>query len=328
VNREALEREHAAATQGAGFFLLDRWTTVRVTGSERASFLHNMCTNDIKSLKEGEGCEAFFTDVKGKIVAHTLVLVAELEVLLLAVPGQAQRLISHLDRYIIREDVQLVEQSVKLAWMLVLGQNASAVVRQLAPDVSNGLSTIWAHANSELGGSEIRIVKTDLPWCGGDLIGFRSDHAEVMRLRLAEADVAQCSEANWHAIRVESAWPLWGVDFDDSNLPQEVGRDDKAIHFRKGCYLGQETVARIDALGHVNQQLVQVRFAGEEAPAAGAELSQGERKVGTVTSSTWSPRMKTPLAIAMVRRGANERGSRIECCGIAGEIIDGVSSTV
>jgi len=326
VSREALEREHAAVTQGAGFVPLNRWSTVRVTGRERASFLHNMCTNDIKTLEAGRGCEAFFTDVKGKIVAHVFVLVAEDEVLLITVPGQAERLISHLDRYIIREDVQLAEMSSALAWTLVCGQHASAVVDQLATNASASFSTAWTHARGALGESGIRLVTTDLVWCGGYLIGFASDHAENVRLRLAEADVAQCTEANWHAIRVESAWPLSGVDFNDSNLPQEVGRDASAIHFRKGCYLGQETVARIDALGHVNQRIVQVRFAGEEAPDAGAELSQGERKVGTVTSSTWSPLMKAPLALAMVRRGANEPGSQIQCCGVGGEILDGVSS--
>ena len=326
MSREALEREHAAVTQGAGFVPLDRWSTVRVTGRERASFLHNMCTNDVKGLEAGRGCEAFFTDVKGKIVAHALVLVADEELLLITVPGQAERLIPHLDRYIIREDVQLAEISSALAWILVLGQHASAVVDQLAPNASAGLSTPWAHAKCRLGESEVRVVSTDLPWCGGYLIGLASNHAENMRLQLAEADVAQCTEVNWHAIRVESAWPLWGVDFDDSNLPQEVGRDASAIHFHKGCYLGQETVARIDALGHVNQRIVQVRFAGEEVPDTGAELSQGERKVGTVTSSTWSPRMNAPLALAMVRRGANEPGSRIQFRGVGGEIIDGVSS--
>ena len=84
-----------------------------------------------------------------------------------------------------------------------------------------------------------------------------------------------CGTAAFDALRIESGTPLFGVDFDEENLPQEVGRDELAISFTKGCYLGQETVARIDALGHVNQQLAGVRFAGPDVPDAKAELTQG-----------------------------------------------------
>ena len=129
----------------------------------------------------------------------------------------------------------------------------------------------------------------------------------------------------WHAIRVEAAWPLWGVDFDGSNLAQEVGRDATAISFRKGCYLGQETVARIDALGHVNKKLIQVRFSGGDAPAVGAELSADGQTVGRVTSAAWSPRRQSPVALAMVKRGANETGLLINCGEQSGIVTSGAA---
>ena len=95
----------------------------------------------------------------------------------------------------------------------------------------------------------------------------------------------------FHALRIEAGTPLFGVDFDDRNFPQEVGRNEQAISFTKGCYLGQETVARIDALGHVNQQLAGVRFAGTNVPDAGSELTHagktaGPRDVGDVFAAT------------------------------------------
>ena len=151
-------------------------------------------------------------------------------------------------------------------------------------------------------------------------MGAPSDQANSFRQLLGE--VAECSGDAWNAIRVESAWPLWGVDFDDSNLPQEVGRDASAINFRKGCYLGQETVARIDALGHVNKKLVQVRFTGDAVPEPGANLVQGERTVGQVTSASWSPRFNAPIALAMVRRGANESGTMLQWNGAPAEVIE------
>ena len=322
MNREALEHEHAAVTQGAGAAPLDRWTTVRVTGGDRASFLHNMCTNEVKGLSPGDGCEAFFTDVKGKIVAHALILAGDDEMLLLTVPAQAEKLIAHLDRYIIREDVRLADASAEVAWTLLMGQQASAAVDQLLPAASAQLSRPWSHATFVIGDHRAHLVRCDLPWCGGYLMGESSHHTEHLRPLLAAADVAACPENVWTAIRIESAWPLWGVDFDDSNLPQEVGRDAYAISFRKGCYLGQETVARIDALGHVNKKLVQIRFAGEAVPEAGAELSQGEQAVGRVTSASWSPQFQAPLALAMVRRGANETGTTLQWNGVPGEVVE------
>ncbi len=99
--------------------------------------------------------------------------------------------------------------------------------------------------------------------------------------------------------------------FTDKNLPQEINRDTRAISFVKGCYLGQETVARIDALGHVNQQLACVRFFGNELPQPGVELLRDGRAVGKVTSAAYSPALDTFLALAMVRREANAVGTRL-----------------
>jgi folate-binding protein YgfZ len=111
--------------------------------------------------------------------------------------------------------------------------------------------------------------------------------------------------------RIEAGVPLFGRDITADNLPQEIGRDQVAISFTKGCYLGQETVARIDALGHVNRQLVGVRFEGNEVPAVGTKLTAEGKEVGQVTSAAWSPKLAAPLAIALVRRGHAKAGTRL-----------------
>jgi folate-binding protein YgfZ len=316
-----VQREYAAATEGAGLILLADWTTVRVAGRDRASFLHNMCTNDVKSLTAGSGREAFFTDVKGKVLGHTFVLVSEQEIQLVAVSGQAERLLAHLDRYIIREDVQLADASQEMSWLLVSGRHAGFVLGQFDPVKVASLSTPWSHASTKIDATVVQITRCDLPWCGGYLVGVATNEFDAVLVELQRAGATLSSPDIWHAIRVESNWPLWGVDFDDSNLPQEVNRDAQAIHFRKGCYLGQETVARIDALGHVNKKLVQVRFSGAAAPAIGAELMAAGQSVGQITSAVWSPRWHSAAALAMVRRGANEPGQTVECNGQPGEVV-------
>ena len=102
------------------------------------------------------------------------------------------------------------------------------------------------------------------------------------------------------------------MDITEKNLPQEVARDQLAIHFQKGCYLGQETVARIDALGHVNRLLVGVRFESSETPAVGTELSRQGKAVGAVTSSAWSPRLNAAVALAYVRRNCHEPNTLLD----------------
>jgi folate-binding protein YgfZ len=112
-------------------------------------------------------------------------------------------------------------------------------------------------------------------------------------------------------VRIEYGMPLYGRDITLENLPQEVNRNAQAISFTKGCYLGQETVARIDALGHVNRLLVVVKFAGERIPSPGDELQIEGKPVGQVTSAAFSPRVSKPLALAYVRTASAAPGTRL-----------------
>jgi tRNA-modifying protein YgfZ len=252
-----------------------------------------MCTADVLKLPVGGQCEAFLTDVKGKIIGHGVVLSEAEQLTLITVPGQGERLIAHLDRYIIREDVRLTDATAAVAWSLVVGPRAGEGLTGVAPETLTAPCT--------------------LIWPGGFWVGASSDGGS------AKPQAAGIGDEVWNALRVESGWPLFGVDFDGSNLPQEVGRDVQAINFNKGCYLGQETIARIDALGHVNKRLATVRFDGE-APA-GAELLADGQAVGAVSSVAWSPQRNAWLALAMVRRGHNEPGAKLECLNRPAEVV-------
>jgi folate-binding protein YgfZ len=298
---EPLAAQYNAATTGVGLSSLAEWSTLAVRGRDRAAFLHNMCTGDIRNLPAGGECEAFFTDVKGKIVTHAFVFALPDELLVVGAAGQAATLAVHLDRYIIREDVQLEDASGATSWSLAVGPGAAAVcggiggehpVRSTPGGVLAACRSIWP------GGA----------WAAnGAAVVFRDLHA------------VECGDAVWHALRIESGWPLFGVDFDNSHLPQEVGRNALAINFRKGCYLGQETIARIDALGHVNKQLATVRF-GAAVPAGGELFSRGE-VVGRISSASYSPRLDAWLALAMVKRGQNAAGDSLECANQTGEVV-------
>ena len=280
-------REYQALKSGLAVAELVGWSSISVFGADRQSFLHNFCTNDVKRLVAGESREAFFTNVKGKIVGHGVLQCRETEVVFVGGPGQASRLVEHLDRYVIREDVKLRDTTHERSYLMVAG-GASAG--------NSHIAISW----DILGRGDSKLYEVDA-----------SDVSVVVRNLMTEGCVI-AGRLAFEAARIEAGLPQYGIDFNEENLPQEVGRDREAVSFTKGCYLGQETVARIDALGHVNQRLVGVRFFRRDVPSGGTELTREGRAVGSVTSAAFSPKLNAPLALAMVRREANSPGTRLE----------------
>lgn len=284
------ERQYRELRFGSGLVELPDWSSVTLTGGDRQKFLNSFCTNDVKRLGPGQNCEAFFCNVKGKIIGHGLVTCRDSELVVIGPPGQGAALASHLDRYVIREDVQVRDTTAERSYLLVAGGNS------LGDKITDMACFPW------------RLVAADIV-C---LLEFSL--AEVVNnvATLTARGMATCDRRVFDALRIEAGGPLYGVDFDDSNFPQEVGRDAEAISFIKGCYLGQETVARIDALGHVNQQIIGARFAGDVVPEIKMDLTYAGATVGHVTSATFSPALDRPLALAMVRREHNTAGSELE----------------
>lgn len=250
-------------------------SVLEVTGSDRATFLHNMCTADVKQMAVGESREAFFTNVKGHVLYHAVLHNADDRVVVVVFTNDAGPLASQLNRYIIREEVELTQR--KEQSVLVVGDD-----QQLADNCIKlplGPPTMWLALGDE--------VPSAL-----DTAGFVASDA-----------------AAFAAVRVAAGWPLGGVEFGEATLPQELSRDSRAISFTKGCYLGQETIARLDALGHVNKQIVRVRALDGAQLAAGAQLTDGDKQVGTIT--TVGQIDDGYAGLAMVRRGSNAAGTQL-----------------
>jgi folate-binding protein YgfZ len=298
--------QYQAIRIGCGVVPLTDWSSVTLTGRDRQSFLHSFCTNDVKRLKPGDACEAFFTDVKGKIIGYGIISCREDELVIICVPGQSPTLITHLDRYLIREDVHLRDTTDERNYVVSAGGsivNEASELLETQPEIASAVIPC------RLAGSEFE-----------KLIELSPGNLPELMASLESLGASPASLA-FDAVRIEAGVPLFKVDFDESNLPQEVGRDELAISFTKGCYLGQETVARIDALGHVNQRIVGVRFMEGREIDLGTELTREGRTVGRVSSGTFSPKLNAPLALAMVRREANAVGARLDSAAGECEVI-------
>jgi folate-binding protein YgfZ len=312
--------QYRALTAGFGLVDVNDRTHIEITGADRTRFLHGFCTNEIHGLQRGLGCEAFLTNVKGKTMGHVLVFCGEQSLMLDSTAGQTETITDHLNRYIIREDVAVGDLSQEMAELLIAGRDAPAALADLT-DAPLPIGAL-AHTSCRLADMEIHVRRVPFGFEPSFLVACSRSSYPQLTASLTRAGAAVCDAAVLDIVRTEAGFPFYGRDITADNLPQEVHRDEQAISFDKGCYLGQETVARIDALGHVNRLLVGLRWSTPKVPQAGLELVVDQRRIGHVTSAVWSPRLGAPLSLAYIRRDCSQSGTRLETERGVAEVVD------
>ena len=294
-------------------------TLFSVTGADRAAFLHNFCTADIKGLPADQGREAFITSHQGKTLGHIFIFNLGDSLLIETVLGQAATLTSHLERFVISEDVTFADVSAEYGELFVGGPLAGGLIARLFDrDVPK---TVPAVVSARLGEDHVLIKRRPYATAWSYFLQTSRNAIPTLLAALQGEGAALCGPETLEIARVEAGFPEFGRDITPDNLPQEIGRDREAISFTKGCYLGQETVARIDALGHVNRRLIGVKLLTDEVPASGAAIHVGEKEVGRVTSAVWSPKLSRPLAIAMLRTNHVIPRTPLVVAGQPGEVI-------
>ncbi len=311
--------EYEALTRGCGVApWLDR-TQIEFTGDDRAAFLHNLCTNNVRALQPSQGCEAFITSVQGRTIGHGHIFCGAESLVFDTVPGQAAGLLPHFEKYHIRENVAFRDRTAEWCELLVAGEGASDLLGRLTDGFPEER---LSHAEVQLAGHSVSLRRVEI--CGPStwLVSGGAAAIEAAWAALIAAGTRPCGHEALDMVRLEAGTPFFGQDITDKNLPQELARDALAISFTKGCYLGQETVARIDALGHVNQTLRGLRFEGSDVPPPGTELSAAGKAVGHVTSAALSPRLAAPLALGYVRRGHEASGSEFTSSRGAARVVE------
>ena len=284
--------EHRTLTAACG--LLDRSERgkLALTGGEAAAFLQGQVTNDIESLLPGQGCYAAFLTHKGKMLGDLRVLNTGEELLLDTERGTLQELFNMIRRFKLGRDVELLKRTVESGLLSLIGPDARAIAGagDLAPEEH-------ANAQGNVAGHPVVLVATDV---GVDVLCAAEATVEV-RAALEAAGAIPVGEPAAEILRVERGRPRYGVDLDESVIPQEAGLNERAVSFTKGCYVGQETVARLFYRGKPNRRLRGLRLSGPAEP--GAALRLGEKEVGRLASVVTSP-VHGPIALAIVRRDA------------------------
>src|SRR5690349_12380632 len=290
--------EYRALTEGCG--LVDRAGRGRLalTGPERREFLHGQVTQDIETLEPGHGRYAALLTHKGKMLSDMRVLDLGDELLLSCERAGLQELFNMIRRYKLGADVELHKRTLEMGELSLIGPDARRIAGagELGPDEHDNLrATIGEH--------DVVLVATDL---GVDVF-CDAEATESVRGTLLAAGAVEVTEAAAELVRVERGRPRYGVDVDDNTIPQEAGLNERAVSFTKGCYVGQETVARLFYRGKPNRHLRGLKLSAPVEP--GTPLRLGEKEVGRVTSVAVSP-AHGPIGLALVRRQA-EPGAAI-----------------
>jgi folate-binding protein YgfZ len=302
-----------------GCGLIDRSDSGRLEllGEDRGRFLNGLLTVDVAGLEAGEGAYGFATDAKGRILSDVTVLVHDQRLWLETAGGREGVLAEHLLRYRVADRVE-VQPLGELLPITLAGGGLEAVLAAAGVDLPPRGERRHGHGRRSLLGREVHLA-----W--SDRVGVR---ALVVRASMADAgaladDLVEQLGASpvgddaCEVLRLEAGIPLFGVDFDDANLPGEVGTLG-TVDWKKGCYLGQEIVARMHYRGQPARALRRLRSAGEALPEPGAAVSFEGRAAGEVSSAVRSPRDGV-LALAMLQRRAAEAGTDVEVagCGVA-----------
>ena len=317
--------EHAALRASAGVFDLSFRSRLCLVGADRVRYLHGQVTNDVKKLRVGEGCYAAITTAKGKMESDLNIFCLNEELLLDFEPGLLEMISARLQKFIVADDVQIVDAAPHYGLLSLQGPLAAGVIH--AAGLSNEISArpfnsvkisdatlgeIYFANNARFGG------------IGFELFVPNNSLGAVADKLIAAAKAVGGRACGWTAFetaRIEAGIPRFGADMDGTNLPLECGIESRAVSYTKGCYLGQEVINRVHSIGHVNRELRGLRLDDDlqSLPERGAKLFCAGREIGYVTNAVKSPVLNANIALGYVRCDVKQNGNDLTLLMAAGE---------
>lgn len=309
--------EHTALHEAAGILDLSFRSRLCLTGADRIRLLHGQVTNDVKALVAGAGCYAALVTAKGRMESDLNIYCLADELLLDFEPGLAAAISQRLEKYIVADDVQVVDVASMYGLLSLQGPKADVIVSSLGvfATLPKGYFDFVKADAPELG--ELYLMNQPRTGSVGyDLFVPTAGMSSAIEKFIGVAQKQGGRPCGWTALesaRIEAGIPRFGLDMDETNFPQECGIEERAVSYNKGCYIGQEVLNRIHTMGHVNKHLCGLRLADSPAslPSKGDKLFQKEKEVGYVTSSLAAKPLKAKIALGYVRKEANKIGAEL-----------------
>ncbi len=313
-------------TESLGPIVFDRsdWGRIRLTGADRVRFLHNQTTQNIEQLSDGQGAHTVFVTSTGRTLDLTTVYVQKDDLLVVVSPGMAKPLYDWMDRYIFFSDkVTLTDESEQTFMFTFLGAGSDEIARQIGADRLIGQAE-FSHQQVSVAGAEVSMaVGSDLAIAGYTLWGDRA-HAETIHQALLAAGAKAGSADQWEALRIRQGRPMPGKELTADDNPLEAGLWP-TVSFEKGCYIGQETIARLNTYKGVKKRLWGLSL--ENPVAVGETVWLGEAKIGKVTSFTDDSFGNQPdassssFALAYLRTKAGGEGLSVTVNDVAAQVV-------
>jgi len=315
---DVLSSQYRQTREGSSLFDCSTHGKLEVSGPDAPSFLHNLSTNDINKLPLGGGCEAYFCDARAKTLAQALIYHVLIDggrhaFWLDVPPGFGEKLLKHLDRHLIAEQVELVDRTAQFAQMHLAGPKAKEVLERALGDSIPELAE-FQHMERTFGVNATCHIRRHDPLgvTGYDVVCL-NERAEGVGAMLIAAGAKPAGPQTFEVLRVEAGTPVYGIDIDENRFVMEVGRALRAVSYTKGCYLGQEPIVMArDRAGHVNRAFLPMKIVAGGPIAGGTKLLRDGQEVGVITSSVMSPKLGAGLALGYIRRGHQEAGMRLE----------------
>lgn len=313
-----------AVRRAAGLFELEDRGLVVVSGSDAVRWLSGMVTGDVASLSEGpdrSGCPALVLTHRGRIVADVNVLALRSGFWLETARTAAAALCERLSKLVIADDVRLEDESASTARFAIEGPRARLVLEaaagsqlRIAPD---------SCCEAEIGG--VSAVVARFGWSGEDAYQVFAARGDAERIRSAlvaapGAGLVVCGPDALEVLRIEAGRPRLFAELSEEILPPEA-RLERWVSYTKGCYIGQEIIARLRSRGHVNHLLVGLQIEAERLPAKDAPVRAGDKDVGEITSSALSPHVGS-IALAFVRVGSDAPGTELDVGGSRARVVE------
>jgi folate-binding protein YgfZ len=304
----------AAARNGVALCDRRHWGRLQLSGDDKLRFLHNQSTNDFQRLQPGRGCETVFVTSTARTIDLVSAYVTETAVLLLVSPNRRQKMLQWLDRYIFPADkVELSDLTETTGMFSLIGPEADRLLKQwdIAAPQTDG-----SHAIVAIDGTEVRLCRGSGVGLPGYTLICEGDRSASLWQSLTEAGAVPMGDRAWERLRVEQGRPASDRELTDDYNPLEAGLW-QTISFDKGCYIGQETIARLNTYKGVKQQLWGVRLDRRVEPET--PVTVGEDKVGKLTSCTVGD--TGAFGLAYIRTKAGGEGLSVRVGEAQGEVV-------
>jgi folate-binding protein YgfZ len=285
-----------------GYFLLDDWCIISVKGKETFTFLQTQTTNDVLQIQIGQGQNNAITDRQARLIANFSVhRAAENEALIMVESSQKELLLNHIKTYLFREEVEFTTLNYTL--LALQGPKSPLVLEKIfedqsLPDKPNDTAQLT------LDGNQVALILRSLTGEEGHILCFQNELKDslIQKILNTETPLIEVGKTAREVLRIEAGIPIFGKDMDQKNILPETGLEHSCVSYNKGCYIGQEVIARIKTYGAANFALMGLIIEGSDLPPYNGTLRLGDKKIGTIKSSVRSVSLGKIISLAYIQK--------------------------